>query len=131
MKKNTLEIIINRAVAEVFVFAITPPNSTKWIPGVVKEETDEFPIRVGTVYSLTDTEGNVSKVKVIALEEDKMVEWVSEDGNYHCRYVFKPINKDSCEMEYLEWVNEGKIEGPFTGSILQGLKRVLEKVSDT
>ncbi len=45
MQKNKLDIKINKPVSEVFKFTITPPNSAKWIPRVINEETSDWPIK--------------------------------------------------------------------------------------
>jgi len=126
MKKNKLIVEINQPIDKVFEFTITPPNSAKWIPGVVKEETNEWPIRIGTVYKLTDKDGKSSEVVISAIKENEMIEWITRDKNYHCRYTYKPLNKDSSKLEYYEWVNKGDIEEPFTKSVLEKLKEILE-----
>lgn len=126
MKVNKLEIQINKPVSIVYQFCITPPNSIKWIPGVVKEETSELPIKVGTIYFLTDENGEISKVTVVSLKENEYIEWISEDNNYHCSYSLKPINENRTEMIYREYVDNGEIEGPFTQEVLIKLKSVVE-----
>jgi len=126
MKKNKLIIEINRPIDKVFEFTITPPNSAKWIPGVVREETNEWPIRVGTVYKLTDKDGKSSEVIVKTIKENEMVEWITKDKNYHCRYTYKQVNKNITELEYFEWMDKGNIEDPFTESVLKKLKKALE-----
>lgn len=127
MKNNKLTIQINKPVSVVFKFTITPPNSTLWIPGVIVEETNELPIKIGTTYSLKNERGEWSRVTVVAIIENELVEWVSEDENYHCRYRFKKFNNNSMKFEYFEWVNKGEITDPFTVRILTKLKEILEK----
>ena len=126
MKTNQLTIHINKPVNQVFAFTITPPNSTKWIPNIIKEETDQWPIRVGTVYKLQDKSGSYSQVTVVSIEENQHIEWISADHIYHCRYTYQPINENATELEYSEWVNQGKIESPFTTEVLVKLKSVIE-----
>lgn len=126
MKDNRLKIRINRPVHEVFQFVITPPNSVRWINSVVDEKTNEWPVKVGTVYKLKNENREVSGVIVKQIEPDKMIEWVSEDGNYHCRYVFEPIDKKTSEFNYYERVDKGDLEGPFALTVLEKLKSVLE-----
>ena len=126
MKENKLTIRINRSIHEVFKFTITPPNSTRWIPSVIKEEINEWPIRVGTVYKLQNKDNESSEVKVIAIRENGLVEWISKNQNYHCRYTFKSIDKNITELKYYEWVNKGRLEEPFTLEILEKLKQILE-----
>lgn len=127
MKDNKLTIRINRLLHDVFKFTITPPNSTLWIDGVTSEETNEWPVKVGTIYKLQDKEGKHSEVIVTNIKEDELVEWVSKDQNYHCRYTFKPIDQNTTELEYYEWVDKENLEEPFTLQTLLKLKSVLEK----
>jgi len=126
MKKNRLTITINNLLHTVYLFCITPPNSTKWIPGIAGEETNEWPIKIGTVYKLTNQKGDISNVSVTNIIHNEIVEWVSEDRNYHCRYTFKSLTPTISELQYDEWVDRGEIEEPFTIDILQKLKEVLE-----
>lgn len=126
MKDNRLTIQIKKPIDEVFSFTTTPPNSTLWIKSVIKEETNEWPIRIGTVYKLQNKNGEYSEVVVAALKENKFVEWISKDQVYHCRYTFKTIDKNTTELEYYEWVDKGELEEPFTLDVLKKLKSVVE-----
>lgn len=126
MKNNHLTVKIDRPISEVFNFAITPPNSTRWILGVVKEETTEWPVRVGTIYRLQDEGGNISEVTVVDIKENEKVEWVSSDRNYHCCYQLRSLGQDATELKYSEWVGRGEIKGPFTQKVLERFKKVLE-----
>lgn len=126
MKKNRLTIQIHRPARDLFTFTTTPPNSTLWIPSVVKEETSEWPVGLGTVYRLQDEKGEISEVTITAIKENERVEWVSKDKTYHCRYLFKPLDKNSTEFEYIEWVDKGDIKDPFTIEILEKLKSAIE-----
>lgn len=126
MKDNKLIIRINKPVSKVFTFTITPPNSTLWINSIIKEETNGRPIRAGTIYKLQDNNGEHSEFIVTNIKENKIVEWASKNKNYHCRYMFKPVDKNTTEFEYYEWVDDGEFEEPFTFEILEKLKSVLE-----
>jgi hypothetical protein len=126
MKENKLVVFINAPIDRVFSFTITPPNSTLWIPGIIEEKTSEWPIQPGSVYKLTNESGENFEVTVEALGINKYIEWISEDLNYHCRYSYKKLNENATELEYLEWVDDGILENPFTTQILEKLKNVLE-----
>jgi len=126
MKENKLVVRINKPLSVVFQFCITPPNSTKWIPGVVKEETSSWSIKKGTIYFLTNEKSEISKVIVVNIVENKYIEWVT-NSNYHCSYSLKTVNANTTELLYCEWVNKGEIDGPFTQEILDKLKEVIEK----
>lgn len=127
MKVNKLSVRINKPVHEVYLFTITPPNSIRWIDDVIGEETNEWPVRKGTVYTLQTKESAFSEVTVTDIKSDEFVEWVSKDHNYHCRYLFKFINENMTELEYSEWVDDGELKEPFTLETLQTLKSVLEQ----
>jgi hypothetical protein len=126
MKTNKLVISINKPLYEVFAFTITPPNSTYWIPGIIKEETNELPIRKGTIYKLHTSSKDFLEVTVTDFKQNKKVEWRSTDYKYHCRYTYIPIDENTCKIEYLEWVDKGQLDEPFTKKILQKLKLVIE-----
>lgn len=128
MKNNKLSIRIERPITQVFAFTITPPNTTKWIGGIVAEETNELPVQVGTVYTLRDTIGNISEYTIVVLEKDKLVEWMSKDGSYHVRYAFAPVDGNTTDFEYHEWVDKGDIPDPFTLETLAKLKKAIENL---
>jgi hypothetical protein len=126
MKNNELTININKPINIVFNFTITPPNSTLWIPNVIKEKTNEWPISVGTIYSLINNKNEQSDVIVVRLKNNELVEWISRDQNYHCRYTFKSIDKNITKLEYYEWMDNGNLNEPFILETLKKLKSVLE-----
>ena len=126
MKENQLSIEIDKPVGVAFAFAITPPNSKLWIPGVIDEKTSEWPIRPGTIYRLKNADGKWSEVVVKRTKKNKLVEWEISQGTYFCRYDFQIISSTSCRLDYKEWVTEGIIETPFTQEILDRLKRAIE-----
>jgi len=126
MKDNKLSIKINVPVDLLFSFTITPPNSTLWLPATLKEETNELPVKVGTIYTLTDKDESHFIVTVTRLENNELVEWVAADNNYHCRYTYQALDDKTSELDYCEWVDSGEIEGPFTQGTLEKLKQVLE-----
>jgi len=126
MKDNKLKIRINKSVPEVFAFTTTPPNSKYWINSIIDEETNEWPIHVGTVYKLMSENGQQSEVVVASIKKNEIVEWVSRDNVYHCKYNFKAINENTTELKYYEWVDKGIIDNPFTQDTLERLKLVLE-----
>lgn len=127
MKHNKLTIRINKPTQEVFSWLLNPKNTPLWLSSIVKEERSEEPTRLGTIYRNQSKKGKWNEYKITEFERDKLFTFSLNDGNYHCRYTFKALDKNTTELEYYEWVNKGKLEEPFTLKTLQKLKSVMEK----
>ena len=83
MKNNRLLIRINRPVSQVFVFLLDHQNTPKWLDSIIKEQTNEWPVEVGTLYKNQDKNGNWSEYTVTELKENEMFVFTKKDGNYH------------------------------------------------
>lgn len=126
--ENKLTIQIGKPVKKVWNFLLNPKNTPKWISGIVQEETNKWPPKVGTVYRNQDKVNGIwSKYIVTEFKENEMFVFMQDDKNYHVKYTFKPIDKNFTELEYFEWVEKGTLLYPFTQGILKKLKRILEK----
>jgi len=123
-------IVINRQSHEVFAFTINPKNTPKWVDFVAREQTNETPTKLGTTYRSQDTEGDWTEFEITAFEENKMFELTKKDDGHHVKYTFKPSDDDSCELEYLVWVEDGVVSDRFSvdniQAILKKLKTVIE-----
>lgn len=124
MRENRLVIQIKRKPEEIIAFCLDPKNTPKWINSIVVEETNEWPVRVGTIYRNQNRKGEWAEYKVVALSP-VMFEFASTSSTYHVRYTCTP-NNDRTDLEYCEWMGgEGLLE-PFSMDSLQELKLVLE-----
>ena len=126
MKSNRLTIKINKPAPEVFAFTLNPANTPSWISSIVKEEVNEKPTKIGTIYRNQNQNGKWSEYTVTAHEENKLFIFTSGDGNYSVKYTFIPIDNNATEIEYYEWVTQGDLEEPFTIEVLDKLKSILE-----
>jgi hypothetical protein len=127
MNKVTLAVDVNKSVSELFAFAINPANTPKWIDSIMIEETNEWPIKLGTIYRNRGESGEWSEYTVTALKENELFELTEKDGNYRVRYVFTSLSSTSSQLEYSELVENGEIEKPFTQEILNKLKFKMEE----
>lgn len=126
MKENKLIIQINKPINQVFAYTVIPPNAKYWVPNIVDEKTSEWPVRVGSIYFEKTSDGKWLGFYVSAINKNELFELVSEDGNYHVRYTYKPTGPNSCELEYYEWVDKGELLEPFSANVLEKLKSVME-----
>jgi hypothetical protein len=127
MKQNMLTITLQKSAKDVYEFYINPKNTPKWLPFITDEETDTWPITVGTIYRNHNKEGKWTEYIVTHLIEHTLFELKTKDGNYHVRYSHTPIDEKSSILEYFEWVDNGELEDPFTKEVLHNLKKLLEK----
>ena len=127
MKDKKLTIEIGRSVSEVFNFTLNPDNTPKWIDGIVAEETNEYPAKLGTIYKNKGKGGNWNEYEMTGFEKDKMFELTRLNGNYHVRYTFEPTDNGRCNFEYYEWVDEGELDNTVSQEVLQKLKEVVEQ----
>lgn len=128
MKSKKIKIVINKPIAQVFTFPLNPKNTPLWWDCIVEEQTSQWPVKVGSTYRNKNKKGQWSgEYTLVSLDKDKMFELVAEDKNYHVRYTFKPIDNNTTELEYYEWVEKGDLEEPFTLDILEKLKKVIER----
>ncbi len=127
MKDKKLSIVINKPVDEVFEFTTNPANTPKWIDGIAIEETNEMPPKLGTIYRNKGQSGNWNEYEMTAFEQNKMFELTRKNGDYHVRYTFTPIDDKSCEFEYYEWVDYGRLDDTFSQEVLEKLTRLMEQ----
>jgi uncharacterized protein YndB with AHSA1/START domain len=123
MSINKLTVVINKPIEEVFAFCITPPKAKLWVPGNINETTNEWPAKVGTVYTEYKSDNTSFNIIVTDYKQNEYIEWKTEDGNYHVRYTFTFIDNNSTMLEYVE---TGDVSEPFSQEVLEKLKQVIE-----
>ncbi len=126
MKQNKISIEIQRPIADVFDFTINPNNTHLWIDSVIKEETSEWPIKIGTEYRNVDTKGEWTTYIVSALESNKLFELKQKGGDYSVRYTYEKVSDLMTRLTYFEWMEKGELSNPFQQGVLEKLKQVME-----
>src|SRR5258708_28466729 len=123
MNDNKLTTTINKTRAEVFAFCIKPPNVKIWATGFINETTNEWPAKVGTVYTEYKNDNTSFKIIVTDYKENNYIAWKTEDGDYQIRYTFTPIDQATTRLTYVE---TGNVDNPFTQEELEKLQHVIE-----
>ena len=123
MKENKLTVTINKPLPEVFTFCVTPPKANLWVPGIINETTNEWPARIGTVYTEYKNDKTLFNIIVTGYKENEFVEWKTEDDNYKVSYRFTSIDQNTTRLVYVE---TGDVSKPFTKEVLEKLKKVVE-----
>ncbi len=126
MKENKISIEINCPISEVFEFTLNPKNTPLWIDNIVSEQTNEWPVKLGTKYKNANG-GKWSEYTVIQFEPNKLFEMKQSNSLYHVHYTFKKISDKKTKLTYFEWVEKGELEDPFCLAFLEKLKRVMER----
>lgn len=126
MKQNKISIKINRPIKEVFEFTINPQNTSKWIDGIVKEETNEWPVKIGTIYRNKGSDDVWNEYELVELKPEKLFTLKQKNSDYSVQYTYKPLSGNLTELTYYEWMREGELENPFTQDTLIKLKNILE-----
>lgn len=126
MKDLKLIIQINKPVSVVFDFVINPKNTNKWVNSIVEEQTNEWPVKTGTIYKNCGVDGVWSEYELTEFVENKMFVMSKKNSSYHVKYTLTQINENTTELEYYEWVDNGILDEPFTQDILEKLKNILE-----
>ena len=124
MKELKLNITIDKPAHEVFDFCVNPENTPRWIDSIVKEETNEWPSRLGTIYKNTSGNGEWAEYKMTEFEEGKKFTMSRVSPPYHVRYMLTE-HDGKTDLEYYEWVESGEL-GPFPIEALHKLKSVME-----
>lgn len=122
MKSNSLKIIIDRPVAEVFEFTTNPNNTDKWFVGAGKEWTNEWPRKLGTVY-----ENNNGILTVTEFELNRLFTLTKKD-KFFVRYTYLDLGDNKTEMIYYEESLDGDLDDVTDMEPMIKLKEIMESL---
>ena len=128
MKENKISIEINRPVSEVFAFTLNPKNTHLWIDTIVREEANQHPVGVGTKYKNVNSQGQWTEYTVIRIQQNKLFEMKQSNSTYHVLYTFEQLSEGKTKLTYFEWVEDGDLDGPFSLTFLEKLKKLMEEI---
>ena len=106
MNKNKLEIAINATCARVFEFSINPENTPNWIVSITIEKVDDFPIKLGTLYSNTSDNINWSNYTCTKFIKNELFELSDTNGGYKVRYDYEKLSDNQTKLTYTEWTED-------------------------
>jgi uncharacterized protein YndB with AHSA1/START domain len=124
MKKIEQTIVINKPIEEVFNFTINPENTPKWVESIASEQTDEWPVKIGTIYRSQNQFGESAELELIAFEPNRTFAMRMSDGS-EVRYTFSVQNTNKTSLDYI-WASDGRLDAFFLDKILKKLKSVIE-----
>lgn len=127
MKDIKSTIQINKPASDVFEFTINPQNTPRYVDTIVIEETNEWPVKLGTIYRNKRKNSGWSEYEITDFKENEMFAMRKKEGGLLVRYTFMPIDGNTTELEYYVRVDTGELDEPFIRSIVEKLKIVLEK----
>lgn len=128
MQRIIQKIQISRTSREVFDFTINPDNTPKWVAGVAKEQTNESPTKLGTIYKSQGQDGSWVEFVITDFEDGLMFELTKQDDSHHVKYALASLSDGSCELEYCVWVEEGEVSERFSP---EAIKTILAKLKTT
>ena len=129
-KENKISVIINKPVSSVFEFTTNPKNTPLWIEDIISEETNEFPIRLGTEYKNVNKKSKWTVYTVVNLEKNVLFQLKQKDNNYSVCYEYESLPGNRTKLVYTEWVDNGELAEPFSIVTLEKLKEIIEKPID-
>jgi len=125
MQKNTISIIINKPINEVFEFTTNPKNTHLWVSFISEEVASEYPPKINTIYKSRRGK-KWSKMKVVKFDKNKIFTLSSLDEKLFVKYKYYKLNNNKTRLEYCDWLVGGDFKSPITENILKNLKKIME-----
>ena len=123
MKTNEIRIIIDASCRDVFEFTLEPKNTPQWIDDVEEETISTQQIALGTIYS-----NSFGNMEVTDYERDKFFELTNKKTGVICSHSYRPINDTQTELTYFEYVQDGsELPGEMKHSYFEKLKELFTK----
>lgn len=127
MRDITVTIQINKPLPDVFAFTINPKNTSLYVDSILVEETNEWPVKKGSIYRNKRKNSEWSEYEITEFKENELFELRKKDADTVVRYTFKPIAKLITELEYYVKMEVGELDEASIKKIVEKLKAVLER----
>jgi hypothetical protein len=124
MQENKLSILINAPAACVYQYTVNPANTPSWISSILKEETDEWPIKIGTTYRNTNNGETWDEYILTNLSENKKFQLKSKTSSYGVEYYYDEVSPTSSMLTYFEY--DDVLSNPLKQEVLEKLKSLIE-----
>ncbi len=120
---NEIRITIEVPREKVFEFTLEPENTPKWCQGIDREEVDTEQIGLGSKY--TNSSG---EFEVTDYERNVYFELSKIGSEYQCSYSYRKIDDEATELIYFEGMLDGSdLDEPMELESFEKLKELLEK----
>ena len=121
MKTNQIRIIIDAPAQSVFEFTVEPQNTPKWIDGVDDEQVNTDQIDLGTIYS-----NSYGDLEVTDYERNKFFELTNQETGYVCSYSYRAVDEEQTELTYFEYMTDGsELDEPMDEKNFETLQALL------
>lgn len=129
MKDLKLTITINKPAKEVFAFTINPENTPKYVDSIVSEQTNERPVKLGTIYRNQHKNGEWPEYEMTAFDPNKMFVMSQKNDSFNVGYTFASMDSGATtKLEYRIWKDEGELPNSLTANVLKGILDRLKEV---
>ena len=126
MQSNTLSIIIEKPLQEVYDFTTNPKNTPLRLPSIKEEQSSDYPPKIHTVYKNCGADSAWNTYHIIEILPYKTFVLSEVGWPYFVRYTYLALSPTSTKITYTERVEDGELTNPCEEELFIWLKGLLE-----